>query len=212
MLGNRFEEALLYAVRIHDGQTRKGGPAPYAGHLLSVAGLVLQAEGSETEAIAALLHDGLEDQPRRTSVDEIRARFGEAVTRIVLECGDVTGEAPEEEKRGRRSWCLRRERYLEHLRMASPSAILVSCADKVDNVRAILRDHRALGEALWSRFNAGRENQLWYYSALAEAFNARKPDLPAGSRRLLEELDLAVGELIEAVPCEVPTRCIETRA
>ncbi len=82
-LSGRFEDALVYATQVHSGQTRKGSDVPYVAHLLAVAGLVLEDGGSEDEAIAALLHDAIEDHPERTSLAKIEQRFGKEVALIV---------------------------------------------------------------------------------------------------------------------------------
>ncbi len=182
-LSGRFEDALVYAARVHSGQRRKGTDVPYVSHLLAVAGLVLEDGGSEDQAISALLHDALEDQPERTSPDEIAHRFGDEVARIVEECSDtVTHPKP--------PWRERKERYLEHLECADEAVLRVSCADKLHNARTILRDVRRHGDEVWRRFNAGREDQLWYYQSLAEVFTRRFPSpLSDELRRVVDDLE-----------------------
>ena len=110
-LTNRFEEALTYAARAHNQQTRKGNNVPYISHLLSVAAIVLENGGSEDEAIAALLHDAVEDAggPQRRA--DIAQTFGETVARIVDGCTD-TDETPKP------PWRERKERYIAHLEEA----------------------------------------------------------------------------------------------
>lgn len=181
-LSARFEEALILAVRWHAGQVRKETAIPYIAHLLGVASLVLEQGAGEDEAIAALLHDAVEDQGGEVILDEIRARFGDGVAEIVAGCTDAwtTPKPP---------WRERKEAYIAHLRQASASVRLVSAADKLHNARAILADYRALGEALWSRFNGGKEGTLWYYRALVETLQAADPT------PLVEELDRVVSEI-----------------
>jgi len=181
-LTTRFEEALAYAVRLHSGQYRKGTKIPYAAHLLSVASIALQNGASEDEAVAALLHDAIEDQGGAETREEIRRRFGAKVVAIVEGCTDtdVTPKPP---------WKARKENYIAHLRSASPSVRLVSASDKLDNARAILADYRVLGESLWKRFTGGKEGTLWYYRELVKAFRG------AGSNPLVEELDRVVTEI-----------------
>lgn len=181
-LSARFENALVYASRVHAGQTRKGGDVPYVSHLLAVAGLVLEDGGTEDEAIAALLHDAIEDQPELTSLEEIAERFGDEVARIVEGCSD-TLEHPKP------PWHERKRGYLEHLESADEAVLRVSCADKLHNVRTMLTDLRTNGDDFWSRFNASREDQLWYYRSLADLF-ARRFSSP-----LSEELQQRVKEL-----------------
>lgn len=184
-LGQRFIAAVEEASRYHAGQLRKGTQIPYVAHLLSVAALVLEDGGSEDEAIAALLHDAVEDAGGKPTLDAIRERFGDEVAMIVEACSDtdVIPKPP---------WRERKEAYLAHLADAEtqPSVMRVSLADKLHNARAILSDYRQTGDELWSRFNtASGEDQLWYYRSLANIFLDRAP----GS--LSDELDHVVSEL-----------------
>ena len=181
-LGPRFEEALTYAARLHREQVRKGSGVPYLSHLLSVAGIALEHGASEDEAIAALLHDAVEDQGGATTLAEIRRRFGDTVADIVAGCSDtdVVPKPP---------WRPRKEAYVAHLASASSSARLVSAADKLHNARSILTDYRRLGEGVWTRFAGGKEGTLWYYRAVVQAFRAYEPT------PLVDELERAVEEM-----------------
>jgi (p)ppGpp synthase/HD superfamily hydrolase len=166
-LTHKFDDAMGYAAEKHRNQTRKGGDIPYLGHLLSVAGYVIEADGTETEAIAALLHDTAEDQGGEKTLAEIRVKFGEEVAKIVAECSDtvVTPKPP---------WRERKENYINHLSEASDSAVLVSLADKLHNAHAILRDFRAYGAQLWQRFSVkDPADHLWYYTSLLEVYRKR---------------------------------------
>lgn len=197
-LSERFGEALVFATELHATQKRKDTEIPYVSHLLAVAGLVLEHGGGEDEAIAALLHDALEDQATNYPGGDpalraaIRDRFGEAVLAIVQGCTD--GEAGL--KRDAASWRGRKENYLAALAAKPGPVRLVSCADKLHNVRAILADYRAHGEALWMRFNGGRDGTLWYYSELARVFAESGPTV------LARELGLTVTALQDL--CLVP--------
>lgn len=181
-LTSRFEEALVFATQLHTEQTRKGTSTPYISHLLAVTALVLENGGNEDEAIAALLHDAIEDQGGAATREEIRRRFGNTVVAIVNGCTDaeVIPKPP---------WRARKEAYIAHLRSASSSVHLVSAADKLHNARAVLADYRVLGDSLWQRFNGGKEGTLWYYRA---ATNALKD---AGMNPIIEELERVVSEL-----------------
>lgn len=180
MLTPRFEAALVYAAQLHAAQTRKGSGVPYVSHLMAVASLVLEAGGDEDAAIAALLHDAAEDQGGLRTLAEIRRRFGDGVADIVAACSD-TFEEPKP------PWHARKRAYLAHLRDAPPRVRLVSCADKLHNARAIATDHRRLGEALWARFNAGRDDILWYYRELAAIFTEHGPEPLAAELALVVE-------------------------
>jgi (p)ppGpp synthase/HD superfamily hydrolase len=186
-LTTRFTQALTYAHELHKSQLRKGGQIPYFGHLLSVAGLVIEADGSETQAIAALLHDAAEDQGGKKTLAEIKARFGPEVAQIVKECSD-TFETPKP------PWRERKERYIAHLDDASQETILISLADKLDNARAILRDLGIHGPDLWQRFNQKDPHQhLWYYDSLLAVYKRRSDSWLVGE---LEGVLLRLKELI----------------
>lgn len=187
MLTTRFEDAIRYACHIHASDVRKGTEIPYVAHLLAVASLVVEDGGSEDEAIAALLHDAAEDQGGRRRLDDIRTRFGESVARIVDGCTD-TCEDPKPPWRGRK------ERYLSRLQDEPPDVLRVSLADKLHNARAILRDFLTYGDDLWRRFNAARDDQLWYQQSLREIFLERSPGPMATEfARVVSELEDACG-------------------
>ncbi len=188
-LTEKFHQAVAYAAKKHHRQTRKGGDIPYIGHLLSVAGLVIEAGGTETQAIAALLHDAAEDQGGKETLAEIREHFGADVERIVEECSD-TLEDPKP------PWRERKTTYIERLNDASNDTILVSLADKVDNARAILRDFRGSGSELWQRFSVTDPNDhLWYYRSLLDVYQHRTDSwLVDELRRTLDALE----ELVNA--------------
>ncbi len=168
VLTERFEVALAYASAAHRAQVRKGSGIPYVSHLLAVAALVLEAGGDEDQAIAGLLHDAVEDQGGLARLDDIRARFGDRVADIVWACTD----SHEQEKI---DWRVRKEAYIEGMAAKPADALLVSLADKTHNLSAIARDHAALGDAVWDRFTGGKDGTLWYYAALADAFEAALP-------------------------------------
>ncbi len=181
-LTSRFDQAFDYACELHAGQYRKGTSIPYISHLMSVSALVLEHGGDEDEAIAGLLHDAIEDQGGDKTRQEIRRRFGDRVTDIVDGCTDAeTDPKP--------AWKERKVAYIAHIADASASVRLVSNADKLHNARSILSDYRLVGDEVWKRFTASREETLWYYRSLVSAFRA------VDSSHLIEELDLVVSEL-----------------
>lgn len=178
--GEKFENALEYAARLHRNQRRKGTNIPYITHLLAVASIVGENGGTEDEVVAALLHDGPEDQGGEPTLEDIRVRFGDEVAEIVDGCTD-TYEDPKP------PWRERKEHYLAHLAGAPSSVRLVSSADKLHNARAVLSDYRTLGEELWTRFNGGKEGTLWYYRAVVDTLRGESP--------VVEELDRVVTDL-----------------
>jgi (p)ppGpp synthase/HD superfamily hydrolase len=184
-----FDDALGIAHEWHRDDVRKGTRIPYVSHLLQVAGLVMEAGGDEAQAIAALLHDAIEDADgaaeARSRERRIREAFGDRVAHIVLGCTDGDPAMKAE-----MTWEERKRRHLRHLREdADDDVLLVSVADKLQNARAILRDYRAHGESLWERFNGGREGTMWYYRALVDAYRA------CGVPALTEELEEVVATL-----------------
>ena len=190
-LGTDFQDALRYAVVAHDGQKRKATEIPYAAHLLAVSALVLEAGGTEVQAIAALLHDAPEDCGGQPRLDDIRRLFGGEVGDIVEACSDSLAEDAAEKA----PWKDRKKKYLKHLRTADADVLLVSLADKLHNASAIMRDLRAVGVTVFERFNAGRSGTLWYYRRLVKEFDARRADLTPGGRVLLKELRRTVNEI-----------------
>jgi GTP pyrophosphokinase len=187
-LSVRFEDALRYASRLHASQTRKGSGTPYIAHLLAVAAIALEHGATEDEAIAALLHDAVEDQGGIPTLEAIRARFGDEVAEIVLGCTDAD-ETPKP------PWRQRKRAFIAGLAGASSSVQLVVAADKLHNARAVLADLHARGEAVWPLFNTGRDGTLWYYRAVTNALLGN--GAPAGSRlgELLAELNRTVTTL-----------------
>ena len=166
MLTSRFDEAFAYASRIHRGQLRKGTNTPYISHLLGTAAIALENGADENQAIAALLHDAVEDQGGAARLVDIRARFGEHVAEIVDHCTDTDIEP-------KPPWRARKETYITSLAHKPGSSLMVSLADKTHNAGAIVADLAVHGDALWHRFTGGRDGSLWYYRALVTAFRAR---------------------------------------
>lgn len=181
-LGPRFLRAFQFAAEKHASQTRKASTIPYIAHLMGVASLVLEAGGDEDLAIAALLHDVVEDCGGAPMLKQVRRRFGARVAKVVDGCTDAdTYPKP--------PWRERKENYLRHLAAADADTRLVSAADKLNNVRSIFSDYREVGELVWARFQGGREGTLWYYRSLRDGFLRHAPN------RITRDLELAVNEL-----------------
>ncbi len=185
----RFASAMTYAHDVHQGQFRKGTSVPYIAHVLGVAAIALEYGADEDEAIGALLHDAAEDGGGEATLAEIRARFGDAVGDIVLGCSDSLVEDPEDKL----PWRDRKENYLVHLENASQSVCLVSAADKLHNVRSIIRDYQQHGDDIWLRFQGRREGTLWYYETVAHTLVRRYHS------QLTRDLQLAVDQLLALV-------------
>lgn len=185
-LGPGLQRAFRYAAAKHDGQTRKQTAVPYLSHLMAVASLVLEAGGDEDMAIAALLHDVVEDCGGMPRLREIRRQFGARVARIVEGCTDSFGEPKPE-------WVERKKDYLREVMHADAETRLVSACDKLHNVRTILADYRKDGESIWARFSGRKEGTLWYYRALSDEYQRRGPN------RITRELEITVSELERSV-------------
>lgn len=194
----RFDAAVAFAAELHADQRRKGTDTPYVSHLFAVAATVLSHGGTDDAVIAALLHDSLEDQGdeyrggRSALKAEIGRRFGAPVLAIVEELTDDERikKPPAGVGGTRAQWLSRKRLYVEHVRQASADACLVSCADKLHNLRSMIADHAAVGDALWVRFRTGsKDDQVWYHEELAVAFSSRAPD------DLVEALNQAISRL-----------------
>ena len=181
-LGERFQAAFELAFQLHRGQKRKGSQVAYISHLMATAALVIEMNGSENEAIAALLHDAVEDQGGYETLERIRARFGDDVAGMVHECSDafVSPKPP---------WKERKIHYLAHLPEASAGAQRISLADKIHNARDLLNTYAPCGEETWERFRGGREGTLWYYRSLVTTYQG------CGGGPWVDELARIVGLL-----------------
>jgi len=184
LYSERLIQALEAAAVMHADQARKGGEIPYLAHLLGTCAIALEYEADEDEAIAALLHDAIEDVTPTEAARAAVAGFGPRVLRIVEACTD-TDQHPKP------PWRPRKEAYLRDLAGADASVLLVSASDKLHNARSVVADLRAVGDAVWDRFTGSREESLWYYRALVDAFRAN----PAHHLALVEELDRTVTEM-----------------
>lgn len=185
-LGSRLQRAFRYALEQHAGQTRKKTAVPYISHLMAVASLVLEAGGDEEMAIAALLHDVVEDCGGLPRLREVREMFGARVARIVKGCTDAYVEPKPE-------WLQRKKHYLHELKNEDTETRLVSACDKLHNARTVLADYRQEGEGVWSRFTGKKNGTLWYYRALSREFQRRD------ASRISSELAVTVSTLNAAV-------------
>jgi (p)ppGpp synthase/HD superfamily hydrolase len=191
-LSPRFDEAVAYALNHHRDHHRKGTRIPYAAHLLAVTAIVLEMEASEDEAIAAVLHDVIEDGGGPSAELKIAESWGPEVAAMVRanSDADVTPKPP---------WKQRKQAYIGGIPTKPISAIRVSIADKLHNATAIVADFDRHGEAVWKRFSAAPDEILRYYRGLVAAFEARRPELGEGASLALDRLGLAVEEVAARV-------------
>ena len=183
--GPKFDEALLLAHELHRHDIRKGTGKPYISHLLGVCSLVVDYGGDEEMAIAALLHDAVEDHGGLPMLERIREEFGKRVAHIVDGCTDSYAVDPALKK----PWRERKEAYIARVPQEDADVRLVSAADKLYNARTLVRDLRKHGVASLDRFNGGRKDTVWYYDELVHAFRR------AGTNELVEELAISVDEM-----------------
>jgi (p)ppGpp synthase/HD superfamily hydrolase len=185
MISERFAEAVKLAVHLHRNQTRKGNDVPYVSHLLRVAGLVLEFGADEDTAIAAILHDAVEDQGGLTTAQLIRGQFGEQVERFVLGCSDsVTGTG-----QPKRPWRERKETMIAAIQNLDPETRLIIACDKLDNLRSAVYEYPRVGPEFWKRFSGGRDGTLWYYRSVIDALR------DAGGCPPLGELEFTLARL-----------------
>ncbi len=188
LLTDRFDRGLQLAAGHHRAQLRKGTEIPYVSHLLGVTSLVLEMGGSEDEAIAALLHDAVEDGGGEPMLARIRAEFGDDVARIVRANSDTIVEP-------KPPWLARKQDYVASISGKRPDELRVSLADKLHNTRAIVRDFRTHGNVVWERFTAGERGVRWYYRAMYDALSARRSELGPAAAPVLDDLGWTVDEL-----------------
>jgi len=193
MLTERFVGAVSLAVDLHRNQVRKGSDVPYVSHLLRVAGLVLEFGADEDTAMAAMLHDAVEDQGGLPTAQLIREQFGERVERFVLGCSDsITGT-----DQPKRPWRERKEAMIARIngrdKTLAPETRLIIACDKLDNLRSTVSAYPKSGPEFWKRFSSGREGTLWYYRSMIDALRN------AGGCPLLEELEITLSRLEQLI-------------
>lgn len=156
-----INKAIAVAAKAHESHYRKVTNDPYIVHPFEVA-LILQENGASQEVIVAgILHDTLEDTD--LTKEDIRAIFGDGILNLVLEASE------ELEGRESRPWNERKLYTVEHLKKASRQVKMITCADKLSNIRSMIKGYREMGDKLWDKFNAPYEKQKWYYHGLVQS-------------------------------------------
>jgi (p)ppGpp synthase/HD superfamily hydrolase len=183
MLTEKIAQALALAVEAHDGQKRKGTNIPYIAHPMGVASIALDHGADEEQAVAALLHDAVEDGGAHYA-ERIRTKFGNRVADIVAGCTDGVPDASGKKP----PWQARKQSYLDHLKSASDDVLLVSSSDKLHNARAIVEDLLSIGQRVFDRFSASKEQTLWYYESLAQIFESRGTPVARALRGAVNEM------------------------
>lgn len=183
MLTERISQALSLAVEAHAGQTRKGTTIPYISHPLAVASIALEYGADEDQAIAALLHDAIEDGGRDYA-RLIEEQFGQRVLALVEGCTDGVPDA----HGNKTDWHTRKESYLKHLEVAHDDVLLISGADKLHNARAIVSDLKSVGQVVFERFSTKKDGTLWYYRSLAGIFETRNLPIAGPLNEAVDEM------------------------
>jgi (p)ppGpp synthase/HD superfamily hydrolase len=185
-LGSAFQNAMNFAFALHQGQLRKSADIPYFSHLMGVAALVLEYGGNETTAVAALLHDAIEDQGGEPTDALIEQVFGIAVATLVRACSEDKALP----------WQERKQKYIDHMAHETASARLICAADKIHNIRTMLTHLRIRGPEVWTRFKGGKDKSLWFYTSVLNALKqAAAPTDPPQLQNAVGELERTVLEL-----------------
>lgn len=179
----RLDDALAFVAERFRQKSRKCSPIPYLSHLLAVTALVMEHGGEADEMIAAALHDYLEDIPG-ASFGELEQRFGANVARLVDALSDS-----KDATQHKAPWQERKRGYLAHLRNAGHDVKLVSACDKLHNARSIVADQRRAGDEAFCRFNASKDETLWYYREVISALR------DGWDHEVVGELESAVSEM-----------------
>ena len=160
---DKYLEAYVYSFELHKKQTRKGSNIPYFTHLSSVSNLIIENNGTTTQAIAGLLHDAVEDQGGAKTLAAIKRKFGPKVAKIVDQCSDTTIKP-------KPPWKTRKIKYIKDIKNKTQDTLLVSLCDKYHNANCILSDYQKVGEEIWDRFTASKQETFWYYESLYKEF------------------------------------------
>ena len=172
--------AIEFAAKVHSGQYRKATKIPYITHLLGVCIILAEHNCGEIVQVAGILHDTIEDT--YTTLEDLELLFGTEVARIVKGCSEkCKGTAPWKERKEHTIWYLGQE--------ADLPILLVASADKLDNIRSMREDLELMGNELWNRFNAGKEEQSWYYKSLVQVFKKRGNEFGEPLSRLASSIE-----------------------
>lgn len=181
----KYDEALQLASEAHRNQMRKSGQVPYLSHLLRVSGLALDYGASEDVAIAALLHDVVEDCGGLSRAEEIRAKFGDFIAGVVLETSDSTTADPDKKA----PWKERKEKYVDRLKTESDAAALIAACDKLDNVTSLTRYLTTTNDfSILLKFKGGRAGEFWYWDSIVDVLKERKIPAAVELERAVENL------------------------
>lgn len=159
----KYLEAYTFSFKLHKKQIRKGSNIPYFTHLSSVSNLIIENNGTTTQAIAGLLHDAVEDQGGIKTLAVIKKKFGPKVAKIVSQCSDTSIDP-------KPPWKARKKKYIEDIKNKTQDTLLVALCDKYHNAHCILSDYQKIGDKIWDRFNASKQETFWYYESLYKEF------------------------------------------
>ena len=188
-------QAVIFAANAHDGATRKGGKMPYIVHPMEAAAIAAALTADEEVIAAAALHDVAEDCG--VTEQELTVRFGARVARLVLEESQTQFSDP------RQTWRIRKQQTIDQLVRGGREAKILALSDKLSNMRAICRDYRREGEALFARFNQhDKQLHAWYYRSCAALIEPELGDTDEW-RELVRLIDEVFGEKGMDNPCAI---------
>lgn len=177
--------AINFAAQAHEGHFRKGTKIPYISHLMNVMKILCENHCEMEVVVAGILHDVVEDTP--ITIEMVERKFGKRVADVVLGASEPQKLVKDDHWNG--SWRERKQHSINYLKETKNlDKLLVSAADKLDNARSILQDYTELGEVFWNRFNAGKEDQKWYYETLGEVFLIRGNEMGEPLLKIAKEL------------------------
>jgi len=175
--------AFYFALKAHDMQVRKGTGQPYIDHPMNVATMLMDL-GADREIVAAgFLHDVVEDTG--LTMPELRKAFGPRVAKLVEEVSEDKTK----------DWEERKQKTIDYLRTAPQEVLLLSLADKLDNLRSIAEDYDQSGEEIWTRFARPRDSQKWYYQNLSDVFTKRLTETEL--KKFVDEFALLVAAVFK---------------
>ncbi|RCK71569.1 MAG: GTP pyrophosphokinase [Ignavibacteriae bacterium] len=185
--------AIKFAVEAHEGHYRKGTNIPYITHLMNVMKILCENNCDEEVIVAGILHDVIEDTPY--TINFIERKFGKRVASIV---NGVSEKKIDQETGKEILWNQRKQRSIKYLqKKANQDELLVTCADKLDNILSIKSEYKQEGDEVWKRFKAGKEEQGWYYKELLEVFDKRSKEFGGVLERLTGEFAEAVNDVFK---------------
>ena len=165
-----LDRAIIFAVKAHHNTERRGKGFPYIVHPLEAMEIVATITPDQELLAAAALHDVIEDT--EVTVDELREMFGERIAHLVHAESDQIDGVLFDGQNEEETWHARKQAAIDRLAAAPHDAKIVAMGDKLSNMRAIARDYKEKGDALWSIFHVkDKASHEWHYRGLAASLS-----------------------------------------